>query len=92
MSRSVDDDGNDVDPGQPGELIVRGDIVTKGYFNNPAATAESFRDGWFYSGDVAIEKVGKFYIVDRKKVESYRMRLNSRLTPDRKYSSTRGCK
>ena len=66
--RSVDDDGNDVEPGQPGELICKGDIVTRGYFNNPQATAESFHDGWFYTGDVAIEKDGKFYIVDRKKV------------------------
>jgi 4-coumarate--CoA ligase len=66
--RCVDDNSNDVEPGQPGELICKGDIVTKGYFNNPQATAESFHDGWFYTGDVAIEKDGKFYIVDRKKV------------------------
>ncbi|KIW05098.1 uncharacterized protein PV09_03655 [Verruconis gallopava] len=65
--RLVDDNGNDVEPGQPGELICKGDIVTKGYFNNPSATAEAFHDGWFYTGDVAVEKDGKFYIVDRKK-------------------------
>jgi long-subunit acyl-CoA synthetase (AMP-forming) len=71
MLRSVDDDGKDVEPGQPGELICKGDIVTKGYFNNPEATAEAFHDGWFHTGDVAIEKNGKFYIVDRKKVGNH---------------------
>jgi 4-coumarate--CoA ligase len=64
----VDEDDNDVEPGTPGELIVRGDIVTKGYYNNPKATNESFRNGWFCSGDIAVERNGKFYIVDRKKV------------------------
>ncbi|KAF2426569.1 4-coumarate-CoA ligase [Tothia fuscella] len=67
MMRSVDDNDDDVEPGQPGELIVKGPIVTNGYYNNPKATAESFRNGWFYSGDIAIERNGKFYIVDRKK-------------------------
>jgi 4-coumarate--CoA ligase len=66
--RCVDDDDNDVEPGERGELILKGDIVTNGYYNNPQATQESFRDGWFYSGDIAVERNGKFYIVDRKKV------------------------
>jgi long-subunit acyl-CoA synthetase (AMP-forming) len=65
--RCVDDNDNDVEPGKPGELIVKGDIVTNGYYNNPRATKESFRDGWFYTGDMAVERDGKFYIVDRKK-------------------------
>jgi 4-coumarate--CoA ligase len=47
---------------------VRGDIVTRGYYNNPKATNETFRDGWFCTGDIAVERNGKFYIVDRKKV------------------------
>lgn len=43
--------------------------MTNGYYNNPKATKECFRDGWFYTGDIATEKDGKFYIVDRKKVD-----------------------
>ncbi|TID22857.1 putative acyl-coenzyme A synthetase [Venturia nashicola] len=65
--RCVDEDFLDVDPGKPGELVVQGDIVTNGYYNNPKATKESFRDGWFCTGDIAVERNGKFYIVDRKK-------------------------
>jgi 4-coumarate--CoA ligase len=65
----VDEEDKDVEPGTPGELIVRGDIVTNGYYNNPKATDETFRDGWFCTGDIAVERNGKFYIVDRKKVE-----------------------
>jgi 4-coumarate--CoA ligase len=58
----------DVEIGQPGELWVRGPVVTRGYFNNPTATKESFHDGWFCTGDIAVNRGGKFYIVDRKKV------------------------
>lgn len=63
----VDEDDKDVEPGKPGELIVRGDIVTNGYYNNPEATRDTFRNGWFCTGDVAVDRGGKFYIVDRKK-------------------------
>lgn len=68
--RCVDDDFIDVEPGKPGELIVQGDIVTNGYYNNTKATEESFREGWFCTGDIAVERGGKFYIVDRKKVRA----------------------
>lgn len=68
--RCVDGDFLDVEPGKPGELVVQGDIVTNGYYNNPKATKESFRDGWFCTGDIAVERGGKFYIVDRKKVSA----------------------
>jgi long-chain acyl-CoA synthetase len=54
--------------GEPGELIVRGPQVMKGYFNNPQATAEALRDGWLYTGDLACrDRDGYFSIVDRKK-------------------------
>jgi acyl-CoA synthetase (AMP-forming)/AMP-acid ligase II len=46
---------------------VRGAIVTQGYFQNPEATRSSFRNGWFATGDIAIEKDGKFFIIDRLK-------------------------
>ncbi|KIW99607.1 uncharacterized protein Z518_11020 [Rhinocladiella mackenziei CBS 650.93] len=65
--RMVDDDYIDVEPGQEGEMLVRGPLVTQGYFNNPQATKEAFHDGWFCTGDIGVIRDGKFYIVDRKK-------------------------
>lgn len=65
--RVVDDDHKDVSPGTPGEIIVRGPFVTNGYFDNPSATSATFHDGWFLTGDIGVERAGKFYIVDRKK-------------------------
>ena len=50
--RVVDDDGHDLPAGEPGELIVRGFNVMKGYFNNAAATAEAIVDGWLHTGDI----------------------------------------
>jgi 4-coumarate--CoA ligase len=64
----LDDDGNEVPDGQPGELHVRGPNICLGYWRNPEATKESISpDGWLKSGDVAIVKNGWFWIVDRKK-------------------------
>lgn len=66
--RLVDDQGNDVQRGQVGELIFKGDVVTKGYWNNPKETAKAIKDGWLYSGDLAREdEEGFYYVVDRKK-------------------------
>jgi acyl-CoA synthetase (AMP-forming)/AMP-acid ligase II len=47
---------------------VKGPVVTKGYYGNPQATKDSFVDGWFCTGDIAVWKNGLPYIVDRKKV------------------------
>jgi len=77
QARIVDDDGKDVEPGQPGEIWVRGPQVTKGYWKNEVANREAFVDGWFCTGDVGVFRDGKFYIVDRKKVK-YPTRRGSR--------------
>lgn len=66
--RMVDDDFNDVEPGQEGELLVRSPLVTNGYYDNPEATKSAFHDSWFCTGDIGVMRDGKFYIVDRKKV------------------------
>ena len=66
--RLVDDAGEPVPLGQPGELIVRGPQVMQGYWNRPDETAKTIKDGWLYTGDVAVmDKDGYFRIVDRKK-------------------------
>ncbi len=54
--------------GEPGELVVRGPQVMKGYWNRPEETALTLRDGWLHTGDIArMDEEGYFYIVDRKK-------------------------
>ncbi len=66
--RFVDHDGNDVAPGESGELWVKGPNVVPGYWNRPEANAETFTDGWVHSGDVArVDDEGFVYIVDRAK-------------------------
>ncbi|WP_453984660.1 acyl-CoA synthetase [Brevibacterium casei] len=60
--------GDPVATGEVGELLVRGPSVSPGYWNNPGATAEAFRDGWFHSGDLAVvDSDGYYRIVDRMK-------------------------
>jgi O-succinylbenzoate-CoA ligase len=66
--RVVGEDGQDVAPGEIGEVIIRGAHIMKEYWNRPEATAETIRGGWLYSGDLAsIDKEGFVYIQDRKK-------------------------
>ncbi len=66
--RLVDDAGQCVPPGQSGELIVKGPQVMAGYWNKPDETAQAIKDGWLYTGDVAVmDSDGYFKIVDRKK-------------------------
>jgi len=58
----------DMPAGSSGELIVKGPQVMKGYLNRPEETANTLRDGWCYTGDIAtMDEDGYFYIVDRKK-------------------------
>jgi long-chain acyl-CoA synthetase len=64
----VDDDENEVPPGEVGEIVMRGHNILKGYLGRPDATAEAIRDGWFHSGDLGrVDEDGFFFIVDRKK-------------------------
>ncbi len=54
--------------GEPGEICIQGHNVMKGYYKKPEATAESIKDGWFHSGDIAHrDDEGYYFIVDRKK-------------------------
>ncbi|WP_338882244.1 long-chain-fatty-acid--CoA ligase FadD [Xenorhabdus sp. TH1] len=64
----VGDDGNEVSPGEAGEMWVRGPQVMKGYWNHPDATDEVLKDGWLATGDIAsVDEKGFISIVDRKK-------------------------
>jgi long-chain acyl-CoA synthetase len=64
----VDDDGNEVEQGEIGEIVIKGHNVMKGYWNREDATKDSIKDEWFFSGDMAkIDEDGYFFIVDRKK-------------------------
>ena len=66
--RIVDDDGNEVGPDVPGELIVKHPIVMQGYFRDPEQTNAAFRDGWFMTGDI-VKRIadGYYHFVTRKK-------------------------
>ena len=64
----VDESGAHIPTGEVGELIVRGPGVMKCYYRNEQATAETLKDGWLYTGDMAkLDEDGFIYLVDRKK-------------------------
>ncbi|MDZ4858236.1 MAG: long-chain fatty acid--CoA ligase [Candidatus Hydrogenedentes bacterium] len=66
--KAVDENMNEMDTGQPGEIVVRGHNVMKGYYKRDEANEEVFRGGWFHTGDVGYkDEDGYFYIVDRIK-------------------------
>jgi fatty-acyl-CoA synthase len=66
--RVVDAEGKEVEPDVPGELLYRSPQLCDGYWQDPAATAEAFRDGWFHSGDlVRRDAAGYVTVVDRIK-------------------------
>ncbi len=66
--RVVDDDGVELPTDEIGEVVVRGDVVMPGYWNQPEATAEALRDGWLHTGDVgSFDAAGYLTLRDRSK-------------------------
>lgn len=63
-----DDNDKEVPQGRDGEIVLRGPMVMKGYWNQPEATAEIIRNGWLHTGDIGyVDTDGYFFITDRKK-------------------------
>ena len=66
--RIVDDEGNEVGPDEPGDVLVRSRTVSPGYWEAPEATAQTFIDGWCHTGDIgSVDADGYLRILDRKK-------------------------
>ena len=66
--RIVGEDGADLEPGEIGEIVGRGPILSSGYYGQPELTAETFRDGWLFSGDLGyVDDDGFLYLAGRKK-------------------------
>jgi len=66
--RVINEDGSDIKPGEIGEITVWSESNMKEYYKNPRATAETLRNGWVHTGDLArVDEDGYYYIVDRKK-------------------------
>lgn len=66
--RVVDDDGVPLPFGEIGEVVVRGDVVMPGYWNQPEATADTLRGGWLHTGDIGnFDEYGYLTLRDRSK-------------------------
>ena len=65
----MDDDGNEVGDGIPGEIQVRGDTVFAEYWDRPDATTDAFDGPWFRTGDVAVREDGSYRILGRASVD-----------------------
>lgn len=67
-ARVVDDQGQDVPDGEPGEIVMRGDCIASGYYKQPEIEADTYRSGWFHTGDIGRrDEKGYYYLLDRKK-------------------------
>jgi long-chain acyl-CoA synthetase len=67
--RLIDSDGNDVAPGQAGEILIQGDSVMAGYWEDPEHTQEALQDGWLHGGDIAICDEDGFYTFQERNRE-----------------------
>lgn len=68
LVRIAREDGSDAEVGEVGEVVVSGDVVMTGYWNQPAATAGALRNGWLYTGDLGrMDAQGFLYLIDRSK-------------------------
>ena len=64
----VEEGKKEVPKGEPGEIMIKSPMVMQGYWNNPEETAGQLKDGWLYTGDIAVQDEDDyFFIVDRKK-------------------------
>ncbi|MBW2052654.1 MAG: AMP-binding protein [Deltaproteobacteria bacterium] len=64
----VEDGKEDVKKGEPGEILIKSPLIMQGYWNNPEETANQLKDGWLYTGDIAVmDEDDYLFIVDRKK-------------------------
>jgi acyl-CoA synthetase (AMP-forming)/AMP-acid ligase II len=67
-AKILNEDGHELGINTPGELVLRGPNIMKGYLNNTKATQQTIKDGWLYTGDVAVvNNDGHYFIVDRIK-------------------------
>ncbi|MES4891551.1 acyl-CoA synthetase [Streptomyces sp. NPDC096012] len=88
-ARVVDDKGENVPDGVPGEIVYRSPQLCEGYWDRPEETAEAFRDGWFHSGDLAVRDAdGYLTVVDRVKdvINSGGVLIASRQVEDALYT------
>jgi acyl-CoA synthetase (AMP-forming)/AMP-acid ligase II len=65
--RIVDENGEDISDSSPGEMLIGGPLIAPGYHNKPEITRDSFKGGWFLTGDIGMAEESRHYIVDRKK-------------------------